>query len=208
MDIEHVEQYLRSLLGEEITVSRLTPLGKSPDENRAKCYGYGTPIRVDYEAAGGERRTAVIHIIGAGPFGHEHMADRAQILLWQHKAFNCLPRHLRALDIAGFDSSGGLTSLGGMEEFCLLTEYAAGEPYAQDLERIRQEGEATALDLARTEALCDYLADIHRIPVTNPGLNQASTSGASANWSDMANASWVSPIPIPLMRSSRVRSSS
>jgi aminoglycoside phosphotransferase (APT) family kinase protein len=98
------------------------------------------------------------------------MADRAQILLWQRRAFDCLPRHVRALDVAGFDSAGGLTSVGNVDEFCLLTEYAAGEGYFRDLERIVESGTAGILDFARLDALCDYLAEIHGRPISQPGL--------------------------------------
>jgi hypothetical protein len=45
----------------------------------------------------------VLHTMSPNAFGHEHMSDRAQILLWQHRAFNCLPGHVRALDVAGSD---------------------------------------------------------------------------------------------------------
>jgi hypothetical protein len=96
------------------------------------------------------------------------MADRAQVLLWQHRAFNNLPRHVRAMDVAGIDTAGRLSSVGNVEEFCLLTEYASGEGYARDLERIRENGKATALDFARSDALCDYLVEIHRSPVNQP----------------------------------------
>ncbi len=57
-----------------------------------------------------------------------------------------------------------------MEEFCLLTEYSKGQSYSQDLERIRDTGELTEVDLARADALCDYLVEIHRMPGTDPGL--------------------------------------
>lgn len=170
MDIHQIERYFRSLFHEPVIVHGVKPLGELRAESDAKGYGYGTPLRVDYETEGGEKRSAVLHTIGAGPFGHEHMADRAQILLWQHSAFNCLPRHVRALDVAGLDSAGNPTSVGKVEEFCLLTTYAVGESYARDLERIRDTGVANPLDLARADALCDYLAGIHRDPVDRPGL--------------------------------------
>ena len=173
MKLQHIERYLCSLLHESITVTKLTPLGHDPSEIRDKAFGYGTPIRVDYETAGRKHSTAVIHTIGAGSFGHEHMADRAQILLWQHKTFNCLPRHVRSLDVAGFaetNDAAGLISLGKVEELCLLTEFAEGEGYFRDLENIRTSGAAGALDFARADALCDYLAAIHRAPVDNAGL--------------------------------------
>jgi hypothetical protein len=63
-------------------------------------------------------------------FGHEHMSDRVRILLWSHQAFNRLPRHVRSLDVGGFQAGGGLISLCGVEEFSLLTEYTEGQPYA------------------------------------------------------------------------------
>ena len=159
-----------SLLKQPVTIHGLIPLGCKSGETEVKGYGYGTPVRVDYSTAEQERRSAVIHTMDSGPFGHEHMADRAQILLWEHRAFNSLPRHVRALDVAGFDCRGGLTSLGSVGGFWLLIDYAAGEGYFQDLERIRENGTARALDLARTDALCDYLAEIHRSPVDQPGL--------------------------------------
>jgi hypothetical protein len=170
MNPERVEQYLSSLLKQPVRVRSLTVLGHTTHDIGEKSYGYGTPVRIDYEMAGGEQRRAVLHTVGAGAFGHEHMADRARILLWQNHTFNLLPRHIQALDVGGFDSAGGVISLGGIEEFCLLTEYADGEPYARDLERIQSEGVAHELDLARADALCGYLAGIHREPVNQPGL--------------------------------------
>jgi hypothetical protein len=105
-----------------------------------------------------------------GAFGHEHMADRAQELLWENQAFNRLPRHIRSLDVSGLQPGGRLISLGKVEEFCLLTDYAEGESYSKDLERLRDSGQLTELDLARCDALCDYLGEIHQIPGTEPGL--------------------------------------
>ncbi len=170
MDPRQVERYLCAALKQPVTVRSLDLLGEPHGGSDSKGYGYGTPVRVAYRTACGQSRSAVIHTIGAAPFGHEHMADRAQILLWQHRAFNALPRHIRALDAGGFDSAGALTSVGQIEEFFLLTEYATGEGYARDLERIGRGGTATSLDFARADALCDYLAEIHRVPVVQPGL--------------------------------------
>src|SRR5271167_3930211 len=102
MTPEHVERYLTSLLQQPISVKSMATLGHEPEEVQDKAFGYGTPVRVDYETTDQKRCTVVIHTISPGPFGHEHMADRAQILLWQHKAFNLLPKHVRAVDIAGF----------------------------------------------------------------------------------------------------------
>ena len=122
-----------------------------------------------------------------GPFGHEGMADSAQVLLWEHQALNRLPQHLRSLDIAGIDANGNVTSLAEVEEFCLLTEYAEGHCYAQDLERLRDTGIASAADCSRAEKLCDYLVEIHSEPKSEPGFIRA----ASGNWLAMVNALWA-----------------
>jgi hypothetical protein len=170
LKLEMVEHYLNSLLGKPVTVCGLAPLGHAPDDKPIKGYGYGTPVRVDYEEANHERRSAVLHTLSPGPFGHEHMADRAQILLWEYRAFNHLPRHVRCLDAGVFQYDGTIVSLGKVEEACLLTEYAEGQGYFLDLERIRDTGALSDLDLARADALCDYLVEIHRVTGNDAGL--------------------------------------
>ena len=166
---EQLARYLSSLLGEQVTVLDAIVLGH-PEDKSLKGYGYGTPVRVDYELADHQRHIAVLHTMSPGPFGHEHMADRAQVLLWEHQAFNRLPRHVRSLDVGGFQSDGSIISLGKVEEACLLTEYAEGQNYTLDLERIRDSETLTDLDVARANALCDYLVAIHAEPVSDSGL--------------------------------------
>jgi len=167
---KEIEQYLSSVLGERATVLGLEVLGDPHEGKDIKGYGYGTPLRVDYRISSGEHRIAVLHTMSPGPFGHEHMADRAQELIWENQAFNHLPRHIRSLDVSGFRRDGQLISLGSVEEFCLLTEYAEGDSYAHDLERLRENDTLTELDLSRADALCDYLVQIHKVPGPEPGL--------------------------------------
>jgi hypothetical protein len=167
---KRIERYLKSVLGEQAAVRSLAPLGVDADAREQKRFGYGTPVRIDYELATGERKCAVLHTISPSPFGHEHMSDRAQILLWQRDTFNRLPRHIRSLDVGTFQTDETPVSLGAPEEFFLLTEYAEGAGYFLDLERIAKTGALEERDVARTDALCDYLVDIHRVPGPNPDL--------------------------------------
>jgi phosphotransferase family enzyme len=169
VDAANLERYLKSLLGKDLIVLSVTPLDKRA-ETAVKGFGYGTPLRIEYELADGAKRAAVLHTMSPGPFGHEHMADRARILVWSHQAFNRLPLHVRSLDVGGFERDGSIISLGNIDEFCLLTEYAEGGAYASDLERMRDAGGLGDLDLARADALCDYLVAIHRVRVDNPEL--------------------------------------
>ena len=170
VEAEALERYLKSLFGKDIEVVALTPLGEPPDPAVGKSYGYGTPVRIDYRTPDGQHRSAVLHTMSPGPFGHEHMADRARSLIWSNQAFNRLPRHVRSLDVGGFERGGNLLSLGKVEEFCLVTEYADGASYALDLERNRDTGIFTDLDFARADSLCDYLAGIHTVRCSEPDL--------------------------------------
>ncbi len=166
---EAAERYLQLLSGKRVTVVGFSRLGGTAEETSLKGYGYGTPLRIDYEMAG-RRHTAVLHTLSPGPFGHEHMADRAQVLLWEHAAFNRLPQHVRSLDVGGFTAAGNMISLGEVDELFLLTEYVEGTGYFLDLVRLQNGGELTDLDLARADALCDYLVKIHKVRGPDPGL--------------------------------------
>lgn len=166
---ETLGAYLESLFGSPVKIVGLAPLGEPIQSGALKGYGYGVPIDVRYEAAG-RRRRAVLETMSPGPFGHEEMADRAQAMLWEHAAFNRLPRHAPSIDVGGFQRDGSLLSLGKVEEPFLLMEYVEGQGYFQDLIRLRDGGALTERDLSRAEALCDYLVEIHRLRGPDPGL--------------------------------------
>ena len=148
-------------------VSRV--LGHEPGADPLKGYGYGVPVKVDYELDG-RRHASVLETVTPGPFGHENMADRAQILLWSHAAFNQLPRHIRSLDVGGFSKDGSLASVGDLEEFFILNEFVEGEGYNRDVEQLRDGRDLDDRDLARVDALCDYLVEIHRVTGPDPSL--------------------------------------
>ena len=163
-----IERYLKSVVGPSASILNVKVLGESKEKD-IKGYGYGTPVQIDYVCAG-KQHCAVLHTISPGPFGHEHMADRAQMLLWDHSAFNRLPRHVRSLDVGAFRRDGSTISLGDAEEFFELTEYAEGRGYFEDLSRMRDDSTLTDMDVAQADALCDYLVEIHRVQGDNPDL--------------------------------------
>ena len=156
-----VAEYLRQVhRTPDIDAVRITPLGGGRQGD--KGYGYGIPLRVDYEAGGVPRR-AVIESVRPGPFGHEHMADRAHQLLWAHDAFGRLPRHVRSLDVGAVRTNGDLVPLGNAEELFQLAEFVDGHEYADDLIALRGGAAAGARERARCDALADYLADVHAV---------------------------------------------
>lgn len=159
--------YLKRVHGHEVFDVRVTPLGGGRQGD--KGYGYGIPLRIDYRLGGVPHR-AVVESVRPGPFGHEHMADRAQLLLWAHHAFGSLPRHVRSLDVGAVRATGDLVPLATAEELFMLAEFVEGREYADDLLRLRAGGELRQLDLERADALCDYLVAIHRVRRDEPGL--------------------------------------
>ncbi|MBI2835300.1 MAG: hypothetical protein HYX76_12825 [Acidobacteria bacterium] len=126
-------------------------------------------MRVDY-VTNGQPGSAVFETVSPGPFGHEHMADRAHVLLWSHDAYNRLPRHMRSLDVGTFTHDDNLLSLGDARELFLLNECVEGEEYFRDLERLRNGAALSDLDLARADALCEYLVEIHSVRGPTPEL--------------------------------------
>jgi len=162
-----LEAYLARVHGGAVGAVRVTPLGGGRQGD--KGYGYGIPLRVDYTLEGQPRR-AVIESVRPGPFGHEHMSDRAQSLLWAHDAFGRLPRHVASLDVGAVRKSGRLEPLGDAEELFMLAEFIEGREYADDLLRLRSSGKLLSQDEVRADALCDYLVEIHKLRGSDAGL--------------------------------------
>ena len=148
LDRDKLSSYLESLFGTAVRIVSLSLLGEAVAVGAVKGFGYGIPVMVEYEVSG-ERRKAVLETTSPGPFGHEHMSDRAQMLFWDHEAYNRLPLHAHSLDVGGFARDGSLHSLGNVEEFFLLVEHVEGHGYIRDLARLQAGGKLTDLDLAR-----------------------------------------------------------
>jgi hypothetical protein len=158
---QSLEHYLRSRFGPAATLLSYGPIGKESSKGTYKQYGYGSPIKVTFRI-GALRRHAVLETMSPGPFGHEHMADRAQAILWDYESYGRLPRHVKALDVGAFTSTQTLFSVAKAREFFVLTEWTEGASYHEDLQRLVEGGSLRTLDRRRTRALATYLAGIHR----------------------------------------------
>lgn len=166
-----LEDYLSSLFGARVKIKAVGRLGAPKGEWRRelKGFGYGVPYSIEFEYDG-ERRSAVLETLRPGGFGHNHPSDRAQILIWQHSAFNKLSRHVRSWDVGAFTKDGALRSLGDYTEYFILTKKVEGELYHVDLDRIKVTGEISQLDVRRCLALSNYLAKIHTKKRNEPDL--------------------------------------
>lgn len=167
--MQAIADYLASLYGKPVHMISMTREGKQEGSEDLKAFGYGSPLFLEYEVAG-ERRKSVLETMASSSFGHDHFSDRAQAILWEHSAFNNLPRHVRSLDNGAFLDSGLIISTGRAREFFLLTDYVRGNGYFKDLDLIRRTGVAKQEDFMRTRALSDYLVEIHSTKLQSPGL--------------------------------------
>jgi hypothetical protein len=132
----------------------------------AKAEGYGAPLRLTVAGAAGRRRL-VFRTMAPNPFGHDRRADRFDGLVLAYDGFPRLPDHVAALDVGAIGPDGAPISLRGAGEPYLVTEFAPGRPYADDLREVAGRG-ADPLDLARCDALIDWLVRLHAAPVEAP----------------------------------------
>ncbi|HVE86814.1 MAG TPA: aminoglycoside phosphotransferase family protein [Myxococcales bacterium] len=160
---------LQALLSERLPGARLEaaePLGPDGGEGAGgateKAAGYGQPLLLTVELPGGGRTRLVLRTATPNEFGHDRRADRAADTLLAFDRFGVISGHARALDVGAVMGSGELRSLAGAEELYLLTEYAEGTLYAQDLRRLAEGDAAGARDERRCAALARYLARLHR----------------------------------------------
>jgi len=167
-----LRDYLSSLEKRDAEVVRIGGLRK-PKKSRLvgklKGFGYGTPYLIEYKV-GSKTKSGVLETMRAGGFGHDFPWDRAQSLLFAHCTYNRLPRHVRSIDVGVFTKKNELKSVGDFSEFFILTEKVDGQGYYKDLERIRDSGVMTEMDLRRCTALSDYIARVHKVKKNAPDL--------------------------------------
>lgn len=164
-----LEQYLQTRFGVEARLLSCGVIGQTSSKGTYKQYGYGTPVKVTYRI-GNRVYAAVLETMKPGPFGHEHMADRAQAMLWDYDSYGRLPRHVKALDVGAFTNNGELISVADAKEFFVLNQWTDGTSYHLDLERLMKGGPLRTLDRGRTTAMARYLAQIHAAKRRDPDL--------------------------------------
>ena len=133
-----------------------------------KALGYGRPLRIEL-ARGDERFAVVVHTARPDDFGHDRRADRVGNLVLAYDTFGAVPHHARAHDVGLVRADGALVSLERTGEPYLVTSWASGTLYADDLRRIAGAGAATDDYLARTDRLARVLLEIHAQPGSHAG---------------------------------------
>lgn len=154
--------------GSSVRDARVLGVDEHPDGESAKELGYGRPIRVRLAMADGSERAVVFHTATPNDFGHDRRSDRAQGMLLAFDTFGAVAQHARALDVGAIARDGSLVSLAHTDEFYLLTEWADGTLYADDLRRVSSNGACSERDLLRVDRLANYLAELHSRPGSHP----------------------------------------
>ena len=165
---DEIKAYLELKFGPSVKLLSITSLGleaktKQEADREIKGFGYGRPYIVTFETGSGVRREIVLSTMKGDTFGHDHFADRAGILLWQHRAFNTLPEHVRSLDVGYVATDGSMVSASDAEEFFIACEKVDGVEYVNDLNRLKDGAALRELDRERVVALASYLAEIHTV---------------------------------------------
>ncbi len=172
---EKIKEYFESKFGAPVKILSVKELGlesksKQEEEHEIKGFGYGKPYFVEFETGEGELKEVVISSMKGDGFGHDHISDRAQILIWQHHAFNTLPKHVKSLDVGYFTKDGRMESASDAEEYFIVCDKVEGEEYVRDLDRLKAGGKLRKEDEERVSAMASYLADIHAVKKDDAGL--------------------------------------
>lgn len=150
-------------------ILRVDPLGPTPKQRQGeKARGYGRPLRIDAVDGDGQPRKLVFRVALPNEFGHDRRADRAEAAVLAFDSFGRVNCHVPALDVGAVGDDGSLISVAHGGEFYLVTGYAEGTLYADDLRRIASAGGLTALDTARCESMARYLGSLHQERIDDP----------------------------------------
>lgn len=133
------------------SVADLTPPGRSA--------AFSSVTAADVRLDGDVTRVVVRMSSPDGPW--QSPEDAARQLMWYARVSG-LPRHPRVLTMAFRDGSGRWHRATEAPMVAVVEEFVAGQPYADDLARIRTTRKVTAQDHDRALVLAGYLADIHR----------------------------------------------
>jgi hypothetical protein len=139
---------------------------RSDDDEKA--LGYSEPLKVEVRDRDGRTHALVFRTQVANEYGHDRRADRVDEAILAYDVFREIPGHVRALDVGLVGEDGRLVSLRDAGEPYLVTDWAEGTLYAEDLRRIAREGVALPRDLARCAALADWLVALHARKLEDP----------------------------------------
>ncbi len=163
MDALSLRPHLESLYPRHrvVAIEPLSPDRAATDDSTAKVAGFGQPVHVSLIGPDGAPLELVWRTASADELGHDRRSDRAAEALLAFDDFAKIPGHVAPLDVGVVRHTGELVSIRDYEELYLLTPFARGVPYANDLRTIARNGHAEEHDHERVRGLAMYLARLH-----------------------------------------------
>jgi hypothetical protein len=150
-----------------VSTEPMGPDSGATASSTTKAAGYGRPVHVLLDDRG-HLRDLVWRVAGKNDFGHDRRADRAAQTILAFDDFAQIPSHVVPVDVGAIRADGELVSLRDAGELYLMTSFAQGTLYAEDLRRLATGEPLRALDLERLDVLAEYLADLH-VPIPDGG---------------------------------------
>jgi aminoglycoside phosphotransferase (APT) family kinase protein len=99
-----------------------------------------------------------------------------------------------------------MQSIRSTEELLLVTAYRPGHLYADDLVRIRNEGQVQPPDIKRAETLATYLAEIHQVKHQDPTLWQRRLRDLVGHGEGIMGLTDSYPANLPYVTEAKLRS--
>jgi len=164
-----IKKYLQYVFGKPVGIQEIRDIPEEKNNEDLKQFGYGENLLVEY-SLDGATKSLILTTMEKNRFGHEFFYDRAKDLLFAHSCYNNLPRHTNSIDIGVYTQSGEMESINNPKEFFQIVEWAEGDPYYVDLEKLADKKEPDVIDIERTKALSDYLVKIHKQKKSEPLL--------------------------------------
>lgn len=148
-----IKQFLEKNYGQKVQVIKITKLGTG-----FMAAGY----RVDFKIKDGPKKV-VIRIISPIDFSNDYAADRMASFWIQHHSAKLLSSHVKSLGILGINKkSKEVGRVDHYDEFIQVLDWAEGEEYFADLERILKDNKANDADFKKVALLSDYLVKTHK----------------------------------------------
>lgn len=153
----------RNRPGSRLVAVRPFAIDAATHTDTEKGVGYGKPLKLETQRADGAPETYVFHTASENLFGHQRRADRAADMLLAFDTMPQIPQHALALDVGAISADRtDFVSLRKTGEFYLLTRYAPGHPYADELRAMVRRGQVEPKDLSHCASLAGYLATLHQ----------------------------------------------
>jgi hypothetical protein len=159
---EAIEQRVRRLApGAKVVEVRALRSDVLVSDSTFKAAGYGEPLLVVTKSRGGSERRFVVHFFRADEYGHDRRSDRYAAAMLAADSFGVVPNHVPALEVGVVGRDGHFVPTVRSGEPYLITEWADGVLYAEELRAVAERGVAEERDRERVQKMAAYLDALH-----------------------------------------------